>query len=156
MLRKQNNSINYQFWLVILCGVTILKKGSKCNIIQVTTKHIYWYFPVYNYLAKGAILPKYFFLIFISSDGWNLRVNIQWEFFPLLLFCAHLFGSFVAAFLYSSRAQVQLDLHGGAAVGPVSKAAWSFAKISMQFSLLIISIIKLHRFIKQVMSSSDH
>lgn len=73
-----------------------------------------------------------------------------------LFSCAHLFGSFVAAFLYSSRAQVQLDLHGGAAVGPVSKAACSSAKISMQFSLLIISIIKLHRFIIEVMSSSDH
>lgn len=112
MLGKQNSSINYQFWLVILCGVTILKRRSKCNIIQVTTKHIYWYFPVYDYLPKGAILSKYFFLILISSDGWNLQVNIQWEFFPLLLFCAHLFGSFVVAFLYSSRAQVQLDLHG--------------------------------------------
>ena len=43
-----------------------------------------------------------------------------------------------------------------AAVGPVSKAACSFAKISMQFSLLIIPIIKLHRFIKVVMSGSDH
>lgn len=43
----------------------------------------------------------------------------------------------------------------GPAVYPVTKAACSFAKISMQFSLLIISIIKLHRFIKEVMSDSD-